>query len=297
MKAWLIGGLCACVAGMVGAPKKPAEFVLVAVSTAGDDAGDGSAAHPFRTLERAQQAVRAANAEHDVHVQLADGIYRIGETLVFGTLDGGRNGHQVVWEAASGAHPVISGGVRVTDWKMFDRARGIYVAETPKGLDTRQVWVNDRLAAMASREIPRSSVEFTQEGIVLKDPKLAALASSAPDAGRMEVSATGFFTKRISPVERVRGNVLVMKQPAWNNNIWGYDTLNSPYHPELAHLYLANSLALVSEAGQWAIDPAQGRLYLRPRSQCGSRQYGSRGPEAGDGGVCKRKVCKSRSQT
>ncbi len=48
-----------------------------------------------------------------------------------------------------------------------------------------------------------------------------------------------------------------MKQPAWNNNIWGYDTLNSPYHPELSHLFLANSLAFISQPGQWYVDPAR----------------------------------------
>jgi hypothetical protein len=69
---------------------------------------------------------------------------------------------------------------------------------------------------------------------------------------------------RISPVERVAGRMLVMKQPAWDNNIWGYDTIDTPYHPEEAHLYLANSLAFLSEPGQWYIDPAKGKLYLRP---------------------------------
>lgn len=55
-----------------------------------------------------------------------------------------------------------------------------------------------------------------------------------------------------------------MKQPAWNNNIWGYDDIDAPYHPELSHLYLSNSLAFLTLPGQWFIDPAKGKLYLRP---------------------------------
>jgi hypothetical protein len=234
------------------AQKKPKEFITIAVSPT----GDSNAA-----LERAKKAVRFSSAVEDVHVQLADGIYRLDHTLTFTAFDGGRNGHQVVWEAAPNAHPVISGAITVTGWKLFDAAKQIYVADTPIGLDTRQLWVNDTLAPVASTEIPRKSVEFTREGIVFKDPKFDALLASP---SRLEVSATGFFTKRIAPVDHVSGHTLVMKQPAWDNNIWGYDTLNVPYHPELAHLYLANSLALLSEPGQWYIDPAKGKLYLRP---------------------------------
>src|SRR3546814_1149699 len=51
--------------------------VTIAVSPAGNDAADGSIAHPFRTLTRAQVAVRDANAKGDVVVRIADGLYRL----------------------------------------------------------------------------------------------------------------------------------------------------------------------------------------------------------------------------
>jgi len=239
------------------------DAVVIAIAPGGSDSADGTVAHPFKTLERAQRAVRLVNGDHDVLVQLGDGVYRLERPLIFTAKDGGRNGHMVSWRAAAGAHPVFSGAVTVTGWKLFDKERQIYVADTPAGLDTRQLWVNDRLGSVASIEVPRAAVDFTMQGIVLKDAKYDYLAK-LPNQDRMEVSATGFFTKRISPVEKVEGRTLVMKQPAWNNNIWGYDTLNTPYHPELAHLYLANALAFLTKPGQWVIDPAKGKLYLRP---------------------------------
>jgi hypothetical protein len=244
--------------------RKPAkDAVIIAVAPGGSDDATGTVDHPFQTLERAQQAVRLVNEQHDVTVQIADGVYRLSHPLLFKALDGGRNGHKVSWIAAAGAHPVFSGALPVTGWKLFDKERQIYVADTPLRLDTRQLWVNDQLASVASIEIPRVAVDFTMQGITLKDAKYDYLAK-LPDQGRLEVSATGFFTKRISPVEKVDGHTLVMKQPAWNNNIWGYDTLNTPYHPELAHLYLANSITFLAQPGQWFIDPAKGKLYLRP---------------------------------
>ena len=55
-----------------------------------------------------------------------------------------------------------------------------------------------------------------------------------------------------------------MRQPAWDNNLWGYDTVEKPFHPELSHLYLANALSLLTNAGQWYLDSDQGKLYLKP---------------------------------
>jgi len=263
MAAAIVGAVLMSATCAWGARRLAKDAVVIAVSPGGSDAAAGTVEHPFKTVERAQQAVRLVNAEHDVVVQMEDGVYRLEKPLRFAALDGGRNGHLVVWRAGEGAHPVLSGAVAVTRWKLFDKVKQIYVADTPVGVDTRQLWVNDRLLHVASIDIPRAAVSFTMQGIVLKDAKYDYLAR-LPEQGRMEVSATGFFTKRISPVERVEGHTLVMKQPAWNNNIWGYDTLNTPYHPELAHLYLANSLAFLTEPGQWVIDPAKGKLYLRP---------------------------------
>jgi len=244
-------------------PKVPKDAVVIAVSPAGSDAAQGTAEKPFQSLARAQRAVREVNSDHDVTVVLADGMYRLTQPLLFTALDGGRNGHHVFWLAADGAKPVISGAIPVIGWKLFDKQKQIYVADVPVGTDSRQLWVNDKLASRASIEIPRSSVEFTMEGITLKDEHLDYLAR-LPEQGRMEVESTGFFTDRFSPVEAISGRTLKMKQPAWNNNIWGYDTLNSPYHPELSHLYLINSLTFLSQPGQWYLDPAKGKLYLRP---------------------------------
>ena len=237
--------------------------VTFAISPTGDDSAAGDPGHPFRTLERAQQAVRSHNSAHDVTVQLGDGTYTLIKPLLFRALDGGRNGHRVLWEAAPGAHPVLSGAMLVTGWTIFDKQKKIYVADTPRGVDTRQLWVNDHLASVASIEMPRAAVEFTRRGITIKDAKYDYLTASV-QTQRMELVATGFFTKRIAPVQSVSGHTLVMKQPAWDNNLWGYDTIEKPYHPELSHLYLANSLGLLSKPDEWYLDPAKGKLYLRP---------------------------------
>jgi hypothetical protein len=244
------------------AQKQPKDAAIVAVSPSGNDSAAGTADAPFRTLERAQAAVRSLNAQHDVIVQLADGVYRLSQPLRFAAADGGRNGHTVTWQAAPGAHPVLSGAVRMTGWRLYDKSKNIYVADTPPGLASRELWVNDALAPVASLEIHRSDYIFTRAGMV---PKPGAPAIPGIDeAKHVELRATGFFTERVSPVARVDHGTLIMRQPAWDNNLWGYDTIEKPFHPELQHLYLANALSLLTQPGQWYLDPDKGKLYLRP---------------------------------
>lgn len=247
---------------LFAAPKAAKDAVVIAVSPSGDDHAAGTPERPFRSLERAQQAVRLLNNDHDVVVQLAEGIYRLFQSLRFTAEDGGRNGHTVTWQATEGARPVLSGAIPVTGWRLWDRAREIYVADTPPGLNARQLWVNDQLASVASAEIQRNDYLFTREGITSKAG--VAIPKGIEDAKHLELRATGFFTERISPVARVDHNKLIMQQPAWDNNLWGYDTVEKPFHPEFSHLYLANSLNLLTQPGQWYLDPEQGKLYLRP---------------------------------
>ena len=248
----------------IHAAERPAkDMVVVSLSPDGEDSAPGSLERPFRTPERAQAAVRLVNCAHDVTVQLASGIYRLTRPLVFTERDGGCDGHSVTWKAAPGAKPVFSGAIPISGWQLFDKQRDIYVADTPMRLDAAQIWIDDKLAKLAAIEIPREGVEFGRQGITFKNAKYDSLAK-LQNQERFLVTATGFFTKRISPVERVEGRTLVMKQPAWDNNIWGYDTLNTPYHPELAHLYLTNSLTFLQQPGQWFLDPEKGRLYVRP---------------------------------
>ena len=172
------------------------------MSPLGTDASNSSEARPFQSLARAQRAVRAANPHADVIVELADGIYRLREPLQFRAINSGQAGTHVVWQAAANAAPVIAGSVPVTKWKLFNAEHDIYVADIPKGIDSRQIWIGDRLATLASIELPRASVGFDADGMTITDSRYDYLAD-LPDQHRIEVQSTGWFTNRISPVDKI----------------------------------------------------------------------------------------------
>lgn len=247
-----------------------AQEVRLYISPAGDDRASGTADAPFRSLAQAQAAVRRANGKADVTVFLMDGVYRLDAPLRFIARDGGQNGHRVTWRAAPGAHPEISGGVPVTGWTLFDKQRNIYVADVPKGRDARQLWVNGVMADRAAVEIPIRDVEFSATGFTIKDPDFAWLGK-VKDPGRLEMAFTNLFTVRFSPVASVDGLTFKMRQPAWDNNTWGYDTPTRLSLPDQAHMYIVNGLELMGRRhewhlnrDQWYIDPAAGKLYYKP---------------------------------
>ncbi|MDI7775865.1 right-handed parallel beta-helix repeat-containing protein [Asticcacaulis sp. EMRT-3] len=237
---------------------------MIYVSPQGSDENDGSSAHPFATLARAQMAVRGLNQDHDVTVSLGDGVYRLDAPLRFTAADGGQNGFKVRYQAAPGAHPVLSGGMRIADWSLADQGRNIWVADMPRGMDPRQIWVNEKLSRRALVIGPRNAFEFYDWGLKIVDPAWDFL-SGLPDQSRLEIENLGWFTDRHATIQRIEGDRIMMQQPGWRDNIIGYDTLARPVSPDNARLEFVNSLAFLRNEGEWYADPKAGKIYYKPR--------------------------------
>ena len=103
------------------------------------------------TLTDAQAEVRsylAANSGADVTVLLENGTYRLANTWSFTAADSGSAGHPVVWQAAPGATPVISGATQVTGWTQVGTS-AVWSATVPAGSNSRQLYVNGQEAPIA----------------------------------------------------------------------------------------------------------------------------------------------------
>ncbi|GAB7184360.1 hypothetical protein ATKI12_4191 [Kitasatospora sp. Ki12] len=214
------------------------------------------------SLTQAKTSVEAVNGSMtgDIVVQLAGGTYRLTAPLTLGSADSGNNGHRVLWQAAPGASPVLSGGQQVTGWTLKDSANNIYAAPVPTGADSRQLFVDGMLAPRAAIPISRNDVNITAGGMTIVNPALNYLAT-LPQQNRIELESQNSFTDRYAPVQSISGTTVTMQQPAWNNNNWGYDTLFKPFAG--GSLQLQNSYAFLKSTGQWYLDPQAGQLYYK----------------------------------
>ncbi|MGW2638423.1 RICIN domain-containing protein [Streptomyces sp. NPDC001348] len=250
------------VAGPAGAVPAERQASAAALYVAPDAApgGNGTADKPFATIDQAQQPAHRLSADSDVVVYLAGGTYRLSRPLTFGSDDGGQNGHTITYQAMSGQQPVVSGSQQVSNWQVHDQNVNIWSAHVGTGVNTRQLYVNGMEAPRAAIQVPRSAFTFTQTGLTVTDSSLDYLAGLT-DKNHMEVESVNSFTDRYAPVQSINGRTITMQQPAWNNNSWGYDTINAPFAG--GTMYLENNYAFLKQAGQWYLDSSTGDLYYR----------------------------------
>ena len=217
------------------------------------------------SLTQARSSVEAidGNMTGNIVVQLAGGIYRLTAPLTLGPADSGTNGYTVTWQAASGQTPVISGGQQITGWTLHDSTDNIWSAPISTGTDSRQLYVDGALAPRAAISIARSDVAFTTTGMTIQNSNLNYLAS-LPEQSRIELEAQNSFTDHYAPVQSISGTTITMQEPAWQNNGWGYDTVESPFAG--GGLQLENSYSFLNTAGQWFLDPTAGQLYYKAAS-------------------------------
>lgn len=83
------------------------------VAADGDDAQAGTRQHPFCTLARAREAVRASQRRGGATVYVRGGLYRLSEPFKLGPADSGTADAPVVWQAYKAEKPLLSGGAEI----------------------------------------------------------------------------------------------------------------------------------------------------------------------------------------
>lgn len=115
------------------------------VSPAGDDRADGSRQAPFRTLFRAQDAVRQCTSamQADVVVRVAAGDYRLERPLTFTEADSGRNGFRVVYLSEAGpGHARLLGSRTLAGWRPY--TNGVWQIGLPTNVLFHTLYENGR---------------------------------------------------------------------------------------------------------------------------------------------------------
>ncbi|USP72743.1 uncharacterized protein yc1106_00017 [Curvularia clavata] len=228
----------------------------------GSDNNAGTAAAPFKTLAKAQQAVRtqiSGTVKENITVHVGAGTYALSVPLKFTVEDSGKNGVTVKW---IGTGATISGGLKITNWTAG--TNGVYSANVPVGLKSRNLYVNGKASNYARRKIAnRKDFTYTSTGMKWTSSTYDWL-SSTPGISGAEIRFINSFADRYAPIKSVGNKELVMKQNTWYNQIWGYDTVNK--NNADFGVWVQNALALLTEGGQFYLDSAAGKIYYKPLS-------------------------------
>jgi len=132
-RGWLAGPVVAILsiaAGLLaGGGATLAVAADVHLGPGGDDAADGGAGRPVRTLRRALDRLREIRASEPGRtaafvIEVADGRYELADTVRLGPDDSGTDTAPTVVRAADGCRPVFSGGRMITGWKVAVDAGG-----------------------------------------------------------------------------------------------------------------------------------------------------------------------------
>ncbi|MBM9507816.1 hypothetical protein [Actinacidiphila acididurans] len=213
------------------------------------------------SLDQAQAQVRFldANMSGDIDVQLAGGTYRRTSTWAFTGADSASNGHRVVWEAAPGQTPVVTGGAQPTGWTRTDAAKNIWTARLPAGVTTRDLWIDGRRVPLAQDGALPAGTTQTSTGYVVPGTALQSLT----DPGDLQFEYyPGNWVHDVCGVSSIGGDAssttITMDQPCYDiARSSGYINLQLPRTVE-------NNPSFLSGPDQWAFNSATGTIWLIP---------------------------------
>ena len=188
------------------------------VSTLGDDAGNGSIASPFKTIDKARLAVRGNGQKGlcTINVNIKGGVYTLQQPIAFDAQDSGSPQNKVVYKAESGNNSpvIISGGLAVTDFTCNSNLCMATVPNLPAGIMPRQFYV-DESRAIRARSNPGQSVNLNYIRVPNGYTQILPQPFSNPEL--IEAVTTTQWKMMRCPVASLTGGTLIMQNPCWNN--------------------------------------------------------------------------------
>ena len=253
------------------------------VSENGNDSNSGSKRSPLRTLQRARDKVRRLPSrilqEKDVTIYIRGGTYRLGKTLRLTSKDSGRCGHNVIWSAAPGEHPIICGSIKVTGWSLYDASLNIYRAYVGP-CRSRQLYVNGRRATRAQTtpypaafrpSWTNGGIEFIPTSLNPSSWRDPARWTNPEDIEAVLITQWKMMRipiASISPYSSSKNGLIAIQEPAWTNaNVYFDLKSNLPGIWSFWQVTrFENAFEFLTEEGQWYLDRKAGWLYYIPRA-------------------------------
>jgi hypothetical protein len=215
---------------------------------------------PLATLAGARNAVRRLKEQgppkESVQVNVAAGTYRLSEPLVFEPQDSGTAMAPIVYQAATAARPVFTGGRAITGFARTDGvAWTVHLSEVAAGKwYFEDLYVNGRRATRArmpnrSYYRVRNKAEATPNRAFVADPKDIAPLALLPKQQLNDAIVVAYFAwetsaSRAAAIDPQTGAVTLTGDTPWPFNP---GKPNQRYHIE-------NIKAALDAPGEWFLD-------------------------------------------
>jgi hypothetical protein len=230
------------------------------VSPSGDDAADGSATTPFRTISRAIQETRkgGGGGSRQNHIFLSGGVHRLTEPLILTPAEGNNAGALIICadpDLADDVRPVISGSIALDlHWQPF--RNGIYKARVEGSPVMDLLLVNGRIRHSARYpNYDPDAIRFNGTAEDATAPERVKRWKN-PAGGylhAMHNSDWGDFHYRITGKDK-KGNLLL--EGGWQNN------RQSGLHKQ--NRMVENIFEELDAPGEWFYDRKEALLYYYP---------------------------------
>lgn len=230
----------------------------------GDDENAGTIDSPFKTIEKAQEAVKqyTDTMQNHIFIYLKDTEYYMSEPFKLETEDSGKNGYYIVYASYGGDQASITGGRHIKGWSVHDADKNIYVANVGVGTQTRQMFVDGVRAIRARSKGGLSGVKLSGNyGFLTSDTFL----NDYKNISDLELVFYEIWTNprcgvsKVEMLENGKQVELFMDSPGWTY------VANKGSTSASFPIYYENAYELIDEGGEWYLDSEEGMLYYKPR--------------------------------
>lgn len=264
------GAVLASAVCLTSAPASAREFH---VSPTGNDNNPGTQAKPFQTIAHARDSVAKINGKMtgDIVVYLGGGTYELSAPVVFDANDSGTNGFKVIYKAAVGQTPIVSGGKTIKSWEVHDKGNNIYKAAVG-GLEFRQIYVNGTRGIRA--RYPNRTNEVTLEGYLLG----ATVTGKAPhqlqvnpaelkgwetwsNLNEVEVVMISHWKQKRARIASIAGSLISLQEPE--------NTARSMNHMEQGNTphWYENAYEFLDAEGEFYLNTKTDTLFYKLRNE------------------------------
>lgn len=247
------------------------------VSNYGSDENDGTKESPFKTIEKAQSAVKeiSDSMTGDIIVHIGGGYYFLNDRLTFSAADSGKNGYRIYYSGEKDNKTVLSGGEDISGkFVPCGDGSGLWEADVESTEKIRELYVNEKKSYMADSGRAILGIEYyndkatsyATDGLYVSKKDMG-IYSNPQDA---ELVWTTNWKSNVTPVEDIMQDpsdservIVKMKNSFWNVMISGgvYS-----YGPDISRPFvIRNVYELLDEPGEFYYDRQAHKLYYMPR--------------------------------